>query len=108
MLQQPRRPVAGKPDRAALAKAVEALAASGAIRGEGMTIMRALKSYDDWKHCTTVLCGIPLTRPYVEQRLTALRDPTDPTTQKFIATWGEEHRLRVIGWFEQARHEPSI
>ncbi len=67
--------------------------------------MQALKSYEDWKHCITVLCGIPLTRPYIEERLTALRDPADPSTQKFVATWGEQHRLCVIGWFEQAQQE---
>jgi len=67
--------------------------------------MQALKSYEDWKHCITVLCGIPLTRPYIEERLTALRDPADLSTQKFVATWGEQHRLCVIGWFEQALQE---
>jgi len=45
------------------------------------------------------------TRPYIEQRLTALRDPADYATQKFVAAWSERHRQRVIGWFEQARQE---
>ena len=70
-----------------------------------MNRMPALKSYDDWTHCITVLCGIPLTAPYIEERLTALRDPTNYTTQKFVAMWGEQHRLRVIGWFERAQQE---
>ena len=67
--------------------------------------MQSLKTYGDWKYCITVLCGIPLTGPYIEQRLSALRDPANNTTQKFVAVWGEQHRLRVIGWFEQARQE---
>lgn len=67
--------------------------------------MDSLKTYDDWKHCITVLCGIPLTPAYVEQRLTAFRDPADYSTQKFVATWGEDHLARVIGWFEQAERE---
>ena len=67
--------------------------------------MNALRTYDDWKHCITVLCGIPLTPLYVEQRLAALRDAHDFTTQKFVATWGEDHLARVIGWFEQAERE---
>lgn len=67
--------------------------------------MDALKTYDDWKQCITVLCGIPLTPAYVEQRLTALRDPADYGTQKFVATWGEDHLARVIGWFEKAERE---
>ena len=66
---------------------------------------RSLQTYDDWKHCITVLCGIPLTSAYVEDRLAALRDPADHGTQKFIAAWGEAHRERVIGWFEQAERE---
>ena len=70
-----------------------------------MNRMPALKSYEDRKHCITMLCGIPLTGPYIEQRLTALRDPTNNTTQRFVAMWGEQHRLRVIGWFEQAQQE---
>lgn len=67
--------------------------------------MRSLKTYDDWKHCITVLCDIALTRTYVEQRLAALRDPSDHRTQKFVATWGEAHLACVIGWFEQAERE---
>jgi len=65
----------------------------------------ALKSYEDWKHCITELCRIPLTKAYVEQRLAALRDPADHATQKFVAIWGDQHRLRVIGWFDRAQRE---
>ena len=52
-----------------------------------------------------MLCRIPLTLAYVEQRLTALRDPADHKTQKFIATCGEAHLARVIDWSEQAERE---
>ena len=67
--------------------------------------MQPLNTYEDWKHCITVLCGIPLIPDYVDQRLAALRDPADDKTQKFIATWGEAHLARVIGWFEQAKRD---
>ena len=67
--------------------------------------MITLKSYEDWKHCITQMCGIPLTGPYIEQRLTDLRDSANYTTQKFVAMWGDQHRLRVIGWFEQAQQD---
>ena len=70
-----------------------------------MTAVLPLKTYDDWKHCITVLCRIPLTPAYVEQRLAALRDPADQGTQKFVATWGEAHLARVIDWFERAERE---
>ena len=67
--------------------------------------MQSLKTYDEWKHCITVLCGIPLTSAYVEKRLSELRDPADHGTKKFVATWGDAHLARVIGWFEQAERE---
>ncbi len=67
--------------------------------------MRTLKTYDDWKHCITELCGIPLTPSYVEERLAALRNPQDDKTRKFVATWGEAHLACVIGWFEQAERD---
>ena len=67
--------------------------------------MGSLNTYDDWKHCITVLCRIPLTTAYVEQRLAELQDPTDQRTQKFVATWGEAHLARIVGWFEQAERE---
>lgn len=66
---------------------------------------RSLSTYDDWKHCITVLCGIPLTLEYVEQRLAALRNSAEPGTQKFITAWGEAHLSCVTGWFEQAEQE---
>lgn len=66
---------------------------------------QSLKTYEDWKHCITVLCGIPLSLPYVEQRLAALRNSADYGTQKFVAIWGEDHLVRVIAWFEQAERE---
>ena len=68
-------------------------------------MVQSLRTYDDWKHCITVLCRIPLTPDYVEQRLAALRNPDDHGTQKFTATWGEAHLARVTGWFEQAKRE---
>ena len=64
-----------------------------------------LSTYEDWKHCITALCGIPLTPDYIEKRIAALNDPRDYHTQKFIDTWGETHLKKVIGWFEQARQE---
>ena len=62
-------------------------------------------SYDEWKHCITVLCRIPLTPRYVDARIAALADPRDYGTQRFIETWGEAHLDNVRGWFNQARAE---
>ncbi|MEM6896528.1 MAG: hypothetical protein AAF576_04065 [Pseudomonadota bacterium] len=65
------------------------------------------ESYEDWKHCITVSCGIPLTQSYVEERLAALSDATDFNTQKFVERWGEAHLARTLGWFQQAAEELS-
>lgn len=62
-------------------------------------------SYDDWKHCITMLCRIPLTLAYVEARMAALADPADYGTQRFVQIWGEAHLERVEGWFSQAHGE---
>ena len=40
-----------------------------------MIRMLTLTSYEDWKRCITVLFGIPLTSPHIEQKPAALRDP---------------------------------
>ena len=64
-----------------------------------------LTSYDEWKNCITVLCGIPLTPAYVDQRIAALKNPGDHHTQKFRETWGDAHLAEVIGWFETAKAE---
>lgn len=70
-----------------------------------MTDLPFLRSYEDWKHCITQACGIPLTAAYIETRLAALDNPNDYGTQRFIQTWGEPHLLRVRGWFDEARAE---
>ena len=63
------------------------------------------ESYDEWKHCITVKCRIPLTVDYVAKRIGALSDERDPTTARFTALYGDSYRLRIIRWFEQARSE---
>ncbi len=63
------------------------------------------RNYEEWKHCITVKCKIPLTADYVEKRIAALSNTQDRTTARFIALYGDEHRLRTIEWFKQARAE---
>ena len=62
-------------------------------------------TYEEWKHCITVKCDIPLTSAYVTERLEALNDACDFRTQKFIEQWGAAHHARTIEWFEQAKAE---
>lgn len=63
------------------------------------------ETYDRWKHCITVSCGIPLTPQYVEARIAALDDMTDHHTQRFIECWGKAHHDQTLAWFRQAAAE---
>ncbi|MCC5888195.1 MAG: hypothetical protein JJT88_17310 [Gammaproteobacteria bacterium] len=67
--------------------------------------LRVLDSYDDWRQCIAVDCGIPLTKAFVRRRLEELANPRLHTTSRFIEVWGEAHRQRVIEWFERAERE---
>lgn len=66
--------------------------------------MVQLSSFEDWQHCITVECGIPLTLDFIDARLNALRNPSDLHTQKFVSQWGQAHLNQVIEWFEVARY----
>ena len=63
------------------------------------------ESYDEWKHCITVKCKIPLTANYIAKRIAALSDQRDPMTARFVALYGDPYRLLTIRWFEQAGSE---
>lgn len=62
-------------------------------------------SYDEWRLCITVLCGIPLTSGFIEQRLTALANPNDHVTRRYRELWGDEQLSRIRLWFVQARDD---
>jgi hypothetical protein len=64
-----------------------------------------LRSYEDWHHCITQLCRIPLTIGYVEARIAELDDAGAYETQRFVQLWGEAHLTRVKKWFRQARED---
>ncbi len=67
--------------------------------------MRPLDTYDDWKQCITVDCGIPLTKAFVQRRLKELADTRLHTTRRFVEVWGDAHRQQVIAWFQRAERE---
>lgn len=65
--------------------------------------MKAIpQTYDEWEHCITVQCGIPLTATFVANRIKALEDEKEFSTQKFIECWGEAHHAKTLEWFRQA------
>lgn len=61
------------------------------------------QSYDEWQHCITIKCGIPLTPDYIAMRIAALENTRDFHTEKFVARWGATHHARTLGWFREAQ-----
>lgn len=60
------------------------------------------RTYEEWEHCITVKCGIPLTADFVAGRIEALEDEGNFRTQKFIDDWGRDHHARTLDWFRVA------
>ena len=63
------------------------------------------QNYDEWQHCITVECGIPLTGEYVAKRLSIWRNEALEETQRFRGLYGDDYWRAVIGWFERAERE---
>ena len=63
------------------------------------------RTYDEWKYCITVKCGIALTQDYINERLRALSTKNDHATAKFVEMWGSEHHQNTVSWFKQAENE---
>lgn len=61
------------------------------------------QTYDQWRRCIEIDCGIPLAPAFIDERLEELAKPSDFRTRQFIRLYGEPHRERVIGWFRQAK-----
>ncbi|MEM1402713.1 MAG: hypothetical protein AAGG55_05230 [Pseudomonadota bacterium] len=60
------------------------------------------QNYDEWQHCITVECGIPLTQEFVTQRLAVWRDESLEETRRFKKLYGDAYLQSVVGWFEEA------
>ena len=46
------------------------------------------RTYDEWKYCITVKCGIALTQDYINERLRALSTLDDHATANFLKCGG--------------------
>lgn len=66
------------------------------------------ETYEQWCHCITIECGIPLTLEFVDQRLAVWRDVTSEETSRFRRLYGDPYWQTVIGWFEIAQRELSL
>ena len=63
------------------------------------------RNYEEWKHCITVECEIPLTAEFVAQRIDALQNMDDFRTARFVERWGAAHHARTLAWFRDAEQE---
>ena len=61
-------------------------------------------TYDQWRHCIIVDCGLELTDKYIKERIAALENNQGYHTQQFVKLYGEQHLQSVIGWFKQAQN----
>ena len=61
-----------------------------------------LQSYEEWKHCIEVKCGIPLTQTFVHNRIEELNDTTNKHTAEFTKLYGEEYKQLILFWFTQS------
>ncbi|MCU0375543.1 MAG: hypothetical protein MUF24_09555 [Chitinophagaceae bacterium] len=60
------------------------------------------ESYEAWRHCIEVDCGQPLTKAFIQQRLSALSNANDAHTAAFAAKYGADYLKQVVQWFQQA------
>jgi hypothetical protein len=60
------------------------------------------QTYEQWRHCITMDCGIPLTRAYAQERLAVWGNPSAEETRRFEQLYGPAHRERVLQWFAQS------
>ena len=63
------------------------------------------ETYEQWHHCITVECGIPLTTQYVSQRLEVWKNENNEESRRFRGLYGDAHWRAVTGWFERALAE---
>lgn len=66
------------------------------------------RTYEQWRHCITVECGIAMTSAFITKRLSVWRDSQSEETLRFRRRYGDEYWQLVIRWFEQAERELNI
>lgn len=63
------------------------------------------ETYEQWRHCIVIECGIPLSRGYVAERIAAWNDEAREETARFRRLYGDAHLRNVANWFERAAVE---
>jgi hypothetical protein len=60
------------------------------------------ESFEDSRYCIEQERHIPLTRAFIRQRLTTLREPNNEETKRFIKCYGKTYWHQGIAWFGRA------
>lgn len=64
-------------------------------------------NYTAWRNCITELCGIPLTKDFITQRISVLTEADSDETLRFRRLYGDAHWRNVLSWFQRAlKKEP--
>ncbi len=61
------------------------------------------KSFEEWRRCIVVDCGVELTASFIEERLLVFGNRQHPETMKFVALYGENHLNNVVNWLNASR-----
>jgi len=61
------------------------------------------QTYEQWKHCITIDCGLELTTDYIAERISSLQNNNDHYTQQFVKLYGQQYLNQVLNWFKQAQ-----
>lgn len=61
-----------------------------------------LPNYEAWLEFIVGQCEINLTAKYCAERIEQLSDLRAPSTKSFLQCYGDDYRVDVISWFEQA------
>ncbi len=61
-----------------------------------------LETYEEWRHCIEVKCGIPLTQTFVHTRIEELNDEENKHTNEFIKLYGIGYKNKILEWFTQS------
>jgi hypothetical protein len=60
------------------------------------------ETYEQWRRCIEVDCGLVLSPDYIAERVRELSDAQHERSRQYVRLYGDAHRLRVIGWFQRA------
>lgn len=59
------------------------------------------QTFNDWKNCISIDCGIALTKEFAQRRLFIYSDLENLETKKFVSLYGQLHLNNITQWLKQ-------